>query len=212
RGRGRSRRRSHERNRHGDETAGRFRRRLSLRGSKRDRSRRDVGRGGPVAGTGARVLGNEPSQLSPESTSYQPPRDVLGAVWSQCRGSLSGGKRHKNKVYRRVRRQKDGGRQRGAEGPGTAASLLMGTRARDGGGRQNRGKTGLTTQENECEKGKLRLRESRRQDQMSPRHWKAATDHAWAERGGSVRKPRGSGAAASGHREPGAAGRVRRPP
>ena len=42
------------------------------------------------------------------------------------------------------------------------ASLLMGTRARDGGGRQNRGKTGLTTQENECEKGKLRLRENRR--------------------------------------------------
>jgi hypothetical protein len=35
----------------------------------------------------------------------------------------------------------------------------MGTRARDGGGRQNGGKTGLTTQENECEKGKLRLRE-----------------------------------------------------
>jgi uncharacterized membrane protein len=31
--------------------------------------------------------------------------------------------------------------------PGTAASLLMGTRARDGGGGQNRGKTGLTTQE-----------------------------------------------------------------
>src|SRR5208337_5069867 len=42
----------------------------------------------PVAGTGARVLGNEPSQLSPESTSYQPPRDVLGAFWSQGRGSL----------------------------------------------------------------------------------------------------------------------------
>src|SRR5271165_5130523 len=97
RGRGRSRRRSHERNRHGDETAGRIRRRLSLRGSKRDRSRRDVGRGGPVAGTGARVLGNEPSQLSPESTSYQPPRDVLGAVWSQGRGSLSGGKRQKTR-------------------------------------------------------------------------------------------------------------------
>ena len=35
---------------------------------------------------------------------------------------------------------------------GTAASLLMGTRAREGGGRQNRGKTGLTTQENECGK------------------------------------------------------------
>ena len=46
--------------------------------------------------------------------------------------------------------------------PGTAASLLMGARARDGGGRQNRGKTGLTTQENKCEKGKLRLRENRR--------------------------------------------------
>jgi len=39
--------------------------------------------------------GHEPSQLSPESTSYQPPRDVLGAFWSQGRGSLSGGKRHK---------------------------------------------------------------------------------------------------------------------
>ncbi len=37
----------------------------------------------------------------------------------------------------------------------------MGTRARDGGGRQNRGKNGLTSQENECEKGKLRLRENR---------------------------------------------------
>ena|SRR5208337_1763650 len=46
--------------------------------------------------------------------------------------------------------------------PGTAASLLMGTRARDGGGRQNRGKNRLTSQENECEKGKLRLRENRR--------------------------------------------------
>ena len=65
-------------------------------------------------------------------------------------------------MYRRGRRQKDGGRKRGAEGLGTAASLLKGTRARDGGGRQNRGKTGLTTQENECEKGKLRLRENRR--------------------------------------------------
>src|SRR5208337_2318538 len=97
RGRVRSRGRSQERNRHGDETAGRFRRRLSLRGSKSDRSRSDVGRGGPVAGTGARVLGNEPSQLSPESTSYQPPRDVLGAVWSQGRGSLSGGKRQKTR-------------------------------------------------------------------------------------------------------------------
>src|SRR5208337_1378903 len=42
------------------------------------------------------------------------------------------------------------------------ASLLMGTRARDGGGRQDRGKNGLTTQENECEKGKLRLRKDRR--------------------------------------------------
>src|SRR5208337_581039 len=39
----------------------------------------------PAAGTGARVLGNEPSQLSPESTSYQPPRDVLGAVCSPGR-------------------------------------------------------------------------------------------------------------------------------
>ena len=44
-----------------------------------------------------RVLGNEPSQLSPESTNYQPPRDVLGAVWSQGRGSLSGGKRRKTR-------------------------------------------------------------------------------------------------------------------
>src|SRR5271166_6536264 len=51
----------------------------------------------PAAGTGARVLGNEPSQLSPESTSYQPPRDVLGAVWSPGRGSLSGGKRRKTR-------------------------------------------------------------------------------------------------------------------
>ena len=51
----------------------------------------------PVAGTGARVLGNEPSLLSPESASYQPPRDVLGAVWSQGRGSLSGGKRRKTR-------------------------------------------------------------------------------------------------------------------
>src|SRR5271157_3338734 len=75
-----------------------------------------------------------------------------------------------------------------------------------------RGKTGLTTQENECEKGKLRLRENRRSRQISPRHWTAATNHAWVERGGSVRKPRGSGAAASGRREPGAAARVRRPP
>jgi len=49
----------------------------------------------PAAGTGARVLGTRATQLSPESTSYQPPRDVLGAFWSQGRGSLSGGKRHK---------------------------------------------------------------------------------------------------------------------
>ncbi len=69
-------------------------------------------------------------------------------------------------MHRRGRRQKDGGRKRGAEGLGTAASLLMGTRARDGGGRQNRGKTGLTTQENECEKSKLRLRENRRYSEM----------------------------------------------
>ncbi len=54
----------------------------------------------PVAGTGARALGNQPSQLSPKSTSYQPPRDVLGAVWSQGRGSLSGGKRRKTRLFR----------------------------------------------------------------------------------------------------------------
>ncbi len=53
--------------------------------------------------------GIEPSQLSPQSTSYQPPRDVLGAISSQGRGSLSGGKRHKNELYRRGRCQKDGG-------------------------------------------------------------------------------------------------------
>src|SRR5271157_6400650 len=38
---------------------------------------------------------------------------------------------------------------------GTAESLHMGTRARDGRGRQNRGKTGLNTQENECEKRQI---------------------------------------------------------
>src|SRR5208283_2848730 len=43
----------------------------------------------PAAGTGARVLGNEPSQLSPESASYQPPRDVLGAVCSPGRVIVS---------------------------------------------------------------------------------------------------------------------------
>ena len=48
--------------------------------------------------------------------------------------------RHKNKVHGRGRRPKDGGRKRGAEGVGSAASLLMGTRARDGGDRQNPGK------------------------------------------------------------------------
>jgi hypothetical protein len=46
------------------------------------------------------------------------------------------------------------GRKRGAEGLETEASLLLGTRARDGGGRQNRGKTGLTAQENEPERKK----------------------------------------------------------
>jgi hypothetical protein len=35
--------------------------------------------------------------LSPESASYPPPRDILGAVWSQGRGSLSGGKRRKTR-------------------------------------------------------------------------------------------------------------------
>src|SRR5208282_3271244 len=33
--------------------------------------------------------------------------------------------------------------------------------------RRSRGKTGLTTQENECEKGKLRLRENRRSSEQS---------------------------------------------
>ena len=61
-------------------------------------------------------------------------------------------------MHRRGRRQKDGGRKRGAEGLGTAASLLMGTRARDGGGRQNRGKNGLTTQENQRPEIRLETR------------------------------------------------------
>src|SRR5271166_5291867 len=94
--------------------------------------------------------------------------------------------RHKNKVYGRGRRPKDGGRKRGAEGVGSAASLLMGTRARDGGDRQNPGKphdnprkgvrnrkkpvpegpaqmTGLQRKPlRPFEYGKLRLRENRR--------------------------------------------------
>ena len=94
-----SRGRSLERNRHEDETAGRFRRRVSHCGSKHDRSRSDVGLGDQVAGTGERVLGSEPWLLSPEATRSQPPRDVLGAVWSQGRGSLSCGKRPKMRGF-----------------------------------------------------------------------------------------------------------------
>src|SRR5208337_667287 len=62
-----------------------------------------------------------------------------------------------NKVYRRGRRQKGGGRKRGAEGVGSAASLPMGTRARDGGDRQTPGKpheNPMKTPENECETGR----------------------------------------------------------
>src|SRR5208283_6025982 len=80
-------------------TAGRFRRRVSHRGSKHGRSRSDVGLGDQVAGTGERVLGREASLLSPQSTRSQPPRDVLGAVWSQGRGSLSCGKRPKMRGF-----------------------------------------------------------------------------------------------------------------
>ena len=63
----------------------------------------------------------------------------------------------RNKVYGRGRRPKDGGGKRGAEGVGSAASLLMGTRARDGGDRQNPGKpheNPMKTPENECETGR----------------------------------------------------------
>src|SRR5208337_3906295 len=97
------------------------------------------------------------------------PTGRLGSLLVPGQGKPVGREKAENKVYRRGRRQQDGGRKRGAEGLGTAASLLMGTRPRDGGGRQNRGKTGLTTQENECEKGKLRLRENRRTDRSSRR-------------------------------------------
>jgi len=45
-----------------------------------------------------------------------------------------------------------GGRKRGAEGLETAASLLLGTRARNGGGRQNRRKTGPTAQKMSAKK------------------------------------------------------------
>ena len=57
-------------------------------------------------------------------------------------------------MYGRGRRPKDGGRKRGAEGVGSAASLVLGTRARDGGDRQNPGKpheNPMKTPENECE-------------------------------------------------------------
>jgi hypothetical protein len=56
---------------------------------------------------------------------------------------------------RNTKSQKDGRRKRGAEGLETAASLLLGTRARDGGGRQNRGKTGLTAQKMSAKKGEV---------------------------------------------------------
>ncbi len=77
----------------------------------------------PVAGTGAPVLGNEPSQLSPESTSYQPLRDVLGAVWSPGRGSLSSGKRRKTRCIGEadVRRTGEKTRRGGARNCGELA-------------------------------------------------------------------------------------------
>jgi len=123
------------------------------RGEKGDRIPLPLGEGGrrPGEGGNARVIGPHPP--------------LRGTFSRGEKGNPVGREKAENKEYRRGRRQKDGGRKRGAEGLGTAASLLMGTRARDGGGRQNRGKTGLTTQENECEKGKLRLRENRRSEQ-----------------------------------------------
>ena len=115
----------------------------------------------PVAGTGA---GSGERAIAVESRidKLSAPAGRPGSRLVPGQGKPVGREKAENKEYRRGRRQQDGGRKRGAEGPGTAASLLMGTRSRDGGGRQNRGKTGLTTQENECEKGKLRLRENRR--------------------------------------------------
>src|SRR5262249_21061880 len=109
--------RSLERTRHEAETAGRFRRRVSPRGSKHDRSRSDGGLGDRGAGTGERVLGSEPWLLRPESTRRQPPRDVLGAVWSQGRGSLSCGKRPKMRGFGEsdVRRKAEETRRGGAK-------------------------------------------------------------------------------------------------
>ena len=97
--------------------------------------------------------GNEPSQLSPESTSYQTPRDVLGAVWSQGGEACRARKAQKQGISTRPTSEGRGKKTRRVGG-GTAASLVMGTGARGGGGRQNHGKTGLNTQENGCEKGR----------------------------------------------------------
>jgi hypothetical protein len=80
-----------------------------------------VGPVNPVAGTGARVLGSGPWPLSPESTSGKPPWDVLGAVWSQGRGSLWWGERPKmrgfgeSEVRRKVEETRRGGRGNGEE-------------------------------------------------------------------------------------------------
>src|SRR5208282_1191700 len=166
RGREQSRGRSLERNRHEDETAGRFRRRVSHRGSKHDRSRSDVGLGDQVAGTGERVLGSEPWLLSPESTRSQPPRDVLGAVWSQGRGSLSCGKRPKMRGFGEsdVRRKPEETRHGGGRKCGELADWDSRHRRRRPG---KPWKTGLSAGKNGYEEEKLRLRDYRRRVVLS---------------------------------------------
>src|SRR5262249_22682490 len=108
-----------ERNRHEAETAGRSRRRLSHRGSKRDKSRSDVELGTSVAGTGERVLRREPWVLGPESERKRSLRNVPGAVWSQGRGSLSYGERPEMRGFGAsvVRRKAEATRHGGGRKP-----------------------------------------------------------------------------------------------
>ena len=75
--------------------------------------------------------------------------------------------RAENQGFRRERRQNEGGGNSPGEDAESAGNLLMGTRARDGGGRKKPWKTGLSAERIGCEQDKLRLHDNRRS--MGPR-------------------------------------------
>src|SRR5271157_756543 len=108
-----------------------------------------------------RVLGSERGLLSPESTSCQPPWDLLRAVWSQSRRSLSCGKGPKTRGFSEsdVRRKAEETRRGGGRKCGEPAYGDSRQRRRRPG---KPWKTGLSTEKIGCEQDKLGLRENRR--------------------------------------------------